>query len=294
MIVLSRKIMKKLEPIFTTAQKQAQARQFKLGIKTLEEILPMANWQVMLGAQIHSQIGVFHYADKKEDLALEHLKKGSVRSPDSQLMFGHRFFRRDQWANCQGAGSHGSFQQEANARLQCLCLHAQYEKGRRRSHGHFAKGLEGRSGHEATQDNLIRLQNKKKMNMKPFGMNWYTLQLEKPSAVHDARSVLRPRWLPSAFEEEKMSEDQPLDHEELVSKFQTVAQRLPGRRLRPRSQLSHALDGGHRTDHGASESAALSSLSLSKGGDRGQPEALGAAHHRKGPRVSGQRDLRSL
>jgi hypothetical protein len=33
---------------------------------------------------------------------------------------------------------------------------------------------------EVSKDNLQRLQNNKKMNMKPFGMNWYTLQLEKP------------------------------------------------------------------------------------------------------------------
>jgi hypothetical protein len=42
------------------------------------------------------------------------------------------------------------------------------------------KGLKAQEGHESTQDNLMRLQNNKKMNMKPFGMNWYSLQLEKP------------------------------------------------------------------------------------------------------------------
>ena len=32
---------------------------------------------------------------------------------------------------------------------------------------------------ESTKDNLLRLQNNKKMNMKRFGMTWYSLQLEK-------------------------------------------------------------------------------------------------------------------
>ena len=35
---------------------------------------------------------------------------------------------------------------------------------------------------EATKDNLNRLQNGKKMNMKRFGMSWYALKLENPPA----------------------------------------------------------------------------------------------------------------
>ena len=35
---------------------------------------------------------------------------------------------------------------------------------------------------EATIDNLKRLKNGQKMNMKPFGMTWYSLRLEKPPA----------------------------------------------------------------------------------------------------------------
>ena len=33
--------------------------------------------------------------------------------------------------------------------------------------------------HEHTKDNLLRLKNGKKMNMKKFGMAWYGLQFEK-------------------------------------------------------------------------------------------------------------------
>ena len=39
-----------------------------------------------------------------------------------------------------------------------------------------------KNGNETTKDNLLRLQNGRKVSMKPFGMAWYALQLERPPA----------------------------------------------------------------------------------------------------------------
>jgi tetratricopeptide (TPR) repeat protein len=41
-------------------------------------------------------------------------------------------------------------------------------------------------GNESTQENLSRLRNGKKLNMKRFGMGWFGLQLEKPPAQYRA------------------------------------------------------------------------------------------------------------
>ncbi len=181
MILLTRRMMKRLEPLFNQAQKQAQSRQFKMAIKTLESILPMGKWQVMLTSQINSQMGVFYYADKNEDLALEYLSKGSVRSPDSQLILASIHFRR---GNMDKVGEVMDLTMRFNKK-QVLIFNAyafmlQIKSLNDKAIEVLQKGLKANPGHETTTDNLMRLQNGKKMNMKPFGLNWYSLQLEKP------------------------------------------------------------------------------------------------------------------
>ena len=42
------------------------------------------------------------------------------------------------------------------------------------------KALKKEPSNEASKDNLLRLQNGRKLNMKQFGMSWYALKLEKP------------------------------------------------------------------------------------------------------------------
>lgn len=182
MIICTRKIMKKLEPMFTQAQKQAQARQFKLAIKTLEGILPFTKWQVMLKSQVYSQMGVFHYADKNEASALEYLSQGSVRSPESQMILASIYFRRDDMDKAKEVMDVTiKFNKKQVLLYNALAFMLQVKKRNDEAMEVLQKGLKALKGsNDATQDNLIRVQNGKKMNMKPFGMNWYSLQLEKP------------------------------------------------------------------------------------------------------------------
>ncbi len=181
MIFLSRRVMKILQPSFVQAQKQAQSRQFKMAIKTLESLLPMGRWQVMLAAQIHSQMGVFYHADKQEALALEHLRKGSVRSSDSQLILATILFRKDELSEAKAVlDTTVKFNKKQMLVYNAYAFMLQMKKDTEGAMAILQKGLKAVPKHEGTQDNLIRLQNRKKMNMKPFGMNWYTLQLEKP------------------------------------------------------------------------------------------------------------------
>ncbi len=173
--------MKQLEPKFTQAQKQAQARQFKLAISTLETILPFASWQIMLKAQVHSQIGVFHFADRNEDKALEHLSQGSMRTPDAQLILASIHFKKDNLEKMRTA-----LDMTIKLNKKQILLYNAYafmlnRKGLNEEAIQILQnGLKVDAENDTTKDNLLRLQNNKKMNMKPFGMNWYTLQLEKP------------------------------------------------------------------------------------------------------------------
>ncbi|MFT5444056.1 MAG: hypothetical protein ACI8W3_003107, partial [Myxococcota bacterium] len=55
--LISRTLAKRLEPQFLAAQKQIQAGATKAAVKSLEGLLPMARWQILLKGQIYAQIG---------------------------------------------------------------------------------------------------------------------------------------------------------------------------------------------------------------------------------------------
>ena len=44
------------------------------------------------------------------------------------------------------------------------------------------RALKVEKSNEASKENLLRLQNNRKLSMKRFGMQWYALKLEKPPA----------------------------------------------------------------------------------------------------------------
>lgn len=181
LVVCTRRIMKAIRPLFEQAQRQAQARQFKLAIKTLEGVGAYAKWQFLLASQVQSQIGVFLYADRQEDAALEHLVKGSPRSAESQLVLASIHFRKGDLDKVKTVMDVTiRFNKKQMMLYNAYAFMLNQKGSKEEAIGVLSKGLKVDGDNDPTRDNLVKLQNNKKMNMKPFGMNWYSLQLEKP------------------------------------------------------------------------------------------------------------------
>jgi tetratricopeptide (TPR) repeat protein len=194
LVFLSRKIMKQIEPKFKQAQAFAEKRQFPQAIKILEEILPLSKWQVMLKSQVHSQIGVFYYAQKKEELALQNLEKGSARSPDAQMILASIFYRKKMMDKVKKV-METAIKYNKKQVVLYNALAFMYANGNmvEDAMAILKKCLKKNKDNETTTDNLLRLQNGKKMNMKSFGMTWYSLQLEKaPMSMMQGQFAGRP------------------------------------------------------------------------------------------------------
>lgn len=181
MALITRRLMRRIEPIFVQAQKLAQIRQFPMALKELEKLEPLARWQILLGGQIEAQRGIIYYAQRDENKALEHLSKAGLRIPDAQLILAGIHFRRKE---PQKAFEVLETALKVN-RKQALMHNAYAFMLERDGQGDKAyevlqKAIKTLKTNDATSDNMLRLQNGKKMNMKPFGMSWYSVQLEKP------------------------------------------------------------------------------------------------------------------
>jgi tetratricopeptide (TPR) repeat protein len=181
--IISRMLAKRLEPRFLDAQKQIQAGANQLALKTLEELLPMARWQVMLKGQIYAQMGLLSYGMEKDEEALGYLKQAGHRVSDARLALAAIQFRRKEYDD-----AFETLDMTIKANKKQIMLYNVYawmlnKKGERdKAVEQLQRCLKVEKDNESTKDNLIRLQNNRKMNMKRFGMQWYGLKLEKPPA----------------------------------------------------------------------------------------------------------------
>jgi len=181
--IISRLLAKRLEPRFLDAQKQIQAGANQLALKTLEELLPMARWQIMLKGQIYAQMGLLAYGMEKDEDALRYLRQSGHRVPDARLALVAILFRRKEYEEAFEAMDMAIKANKKQIMLYNVYAWMLNKKGdREKAVVQLQRCLKIEKDNETTKDNLLRLQNNRKMNMKRFGMQWYGLKLEKPPA----------------------------------------------------------------------------------------------------------------
>lgn len=188
-IVISRRVAKRVEPQFQQIQKQIQAGNTQLAVKRLEEMLPLARWQVLLKGQLYAQLGSLCFTIGQEAKAFEYLNKASRRSADGQLFLASLHSR-----NKETEKAHQVLEGAIRYNKKQLILYHVYawllarDGDRDAAIEQLLRAQKVEKGNEDTKDNLLRLQNGKKMNMKRFGMAWYGLQFEKlPAALRQGQ-----------------------------------------------------------------------------------------------------------
>ncbi len=182
-VLISRAIAKNIEPRFMAVQKQVQAGQTQLAIRTLEELMPLSRWQVMLKGQIHAQIGMLAYAGGDEARAFEALSKSSLRASEARLTLAALEFRRGHKKEALEIVDMAIRASKKQIMLYHVYAWMSFKEGDRDAAINKLLACEKvESSNESTQDNLNRLRNGKKLSMKRFGMAWFGLQLEKPPA----------------------------------------------------------------------------------------------------------------
>jgi tetratricopeptide (TPR) repeat protein len=182
-VLISRMLARRFEPRFLQAQKQLQSGATQLAMKTLEQLLPLSRWQVMLRGQIYAQMGILAYAAENEDTALQHLEKSSLRAPDARMALAAIYFRRKNFSEAYDTmevAIRGNKKQILPYHAYAWMLNRSDE--REKAIEQLRRALKVEKSNEASKDNLLRLQNNRKLSMKRFGMQWYALKLEKPPA----------------------------------------------------------------------------------------------------------------
>ncbi len=182
-IVIGRRFAKRIQPVMMQAQRQAEAGNAVIALNTVQTLLPIAKWIPMLKGQLHAQMGVLSLGAGKETQAVEHLEKATHRSAEAKLCLAAFFYRKNKWNECSRVLETTRRYNKKHVLLHNVFAHLMHKQGDTDGAIAILNGLlEKVPENESTKGNVTRLKNGRKMSLKSFGMNWYSLGLERPPA----------------------------------------------------------------------------------------------------------------
>lgn len=180
-IVLTRIFNVRLQQPMQRVRKQMEAGMWDAAMQSLESLLPMGKWIPMLRGQLLAQMGMLAYQGGDEGKAVALLEGASVRAPDARLLLACIHWKRDDQKRALDI-----LQFAAAVNKKHALLHNTYawmlHKAERADDAQavLAAYLKRDADNPQTKDNLLRLQNRTRMTMHGFDVQWYALGLERP------------------------------------------------------------------------------------------------------------------
>ena len=162
------------------SQKEAQAR-VERAIKMLESGLVYDKWQFLVGAEVHSQIGMLKYMSKDLEGAQKHLAQASARNYLAKAMEGALFFQKRDPAAMKKAFEAAVVSGKKESIVWAVyawCLVQNKDKDGALKV--LARGVEANPTDEKLKASLSALQNDKRLKMKPYEPMWWQFGLESP------------------------------------------------------------------------------------------------------------------
>lgn len=179
--VTMRRMAKVLRPAMERVKKQTESHMFRQAMDTVRDLLPMSKWVPMLRGQLNAQLGVLALQAGDKAKAIEYLEQSPKRLGEAKMYLAALLYRdkeTDRAITVLDAAA--PYQKKSALYYNLLAWMLQKQKRTDDAIARLATYTKKDDGNEASKDNLLRLQNGKKMTMKPFGMQWYMLGLERP------------------------------------------------------------------------------------------------------------------
>lgn len=180
-VLWQRRLARRLQPAMQRLQKQMEAGHWETALQACADLMPMARWVPMLRGMLLANMGLMAHNAGDQQRAVQLLQGASPRAGEAQLLLASILYRDG----------------DAARALQALRVAAVFNKKHSLLHNTWAwmlhksqRGDEAQQvlaaflkknpADEAAKDNLLRLQNRTRMTMHGFGMQWYALRLEQP------------------------------------------------------------------------------------------------------------------
>ncbi len=180
-IVLVRRIGKRMQPMMLAVQRQLEAGHIEPAMQSLRDMLAWGKWMPMLEGQIQAQLGVitFQLGDTKE--AEQLLLKSSRRVAEGQIFLATLQYRAGDKEKAMQTLHLASVVNRRHSLLHNVRAFLLHKEGQvDEAIKVLSAYLQKNKIDEIAKENLLRLQNGKKLAMKSLGMPWFMLGFEQP------------------------------------------------------------------------------------------------------------------
>jgi len=197
-ILIARRIGKQIQPAMEQVQRQMQQGHVKLAIQTLEDMLPLGKWVPMLRGQLVAQMGMLEFYQGNKERGVKLLEGASVRNADARLLLGCIRYKAGETDRALSVLELTSKVSKKHALLHNTYAWMLQKAGKaEQAQAVLAAFLKKDANNSPSKDNMLRLQNKQRMNMAQFDMQWYALGLEAPPS----QMGMQMRRAPKGFRE---------------------------------------------------------------------------------------------
>lgn len=180
-IVIGFRLRPRLATGMTQVRKLAEKGMTRQAIEACEAMLPLGKWLPMLTGQLYAQMGALAYASGDQTRARDYFGRASRRAADAQLVHATMVYRDGDKEKAFQILQLACVANKKHAFLHNVRAWLLHKEGRTQdAKACLAKFLQRDKDNEAAKDNLLRLQNDRKMNMQRFAEAWWMLGFEKP------------------------------------------------------------------------------------------------------------------
>ena len=179
--LLTRNVSKKMEQAMMVVQREIQANRIDSAVNLLEEMKGrFGKMQFFSKASINGQIGTIHFMQKKFKKARPYLEEAFVRMWNAKAMLGVLQGKDKDYDGMDETFERAVKYSPKQGVMWCTWAWIHWKAGHKDTaiqiltRGNDAIG----EADEALKNNLLALQNNKKMKMKPYGDQWYQFHLE--------------------------------------------------------------------------------------------------------------------
>ncbi len=196
MFVLGRRVFKDMEALFAEAAKDLQHQRFDAAIATLKKGYAFDKRQFGVRSQIDSQIGIILYLRKDINGAIPYLDRSKgLGHWLGVAMLAVAYYKKKDHARMKETFERvvKKAKKEPLAwNLYAYCLSQLGETAG--AQAVLARGSVATKGDKRVQENLLAVQNGKKIKMRGYADQWYQFHLEAPPMqTLDGRSVFSAR-----------------------------------------------------------------------------------------------------
>lgn len=177
---MSRYISKKLMAVLEQAGKDMQGQRFEKAIREMKDALRFGPWQLYVGDQINSQIGMAYYVKRDFSNAFPYLEKSFFKNWAAMAMLAISYMKRqkkDKMEKTFDKAVQWNGKESLLWNLYAYCL-AEECGEKTKAIAVLEKGLKKLPGDSHILENLGHLQSGQKMKMRSFGDLWYQFHLE--------------------------------------------------------------------------------------------------------------------